>query len=60
MTTITRVTDDATPAELAEALTHLAAKARREPAVFGTLERPSNWDLRHARIDALLDRLAGR
>ncbi len=54
-TPIVRVTDDTTPEELREAITNLAATAARLPAHW--VDRKA---VLHARIDALLDELAGR
>lgn len=57
MTKVIRINDETTRAELAEALTHLAKYARRQP------HHPdcTRWVLAHQRIDALLvDWLAAR
>lgn len=50
MAKILRITDETTREELAEALTHLARYARRQP------HHPdcTRWVLAHQRIDALL------
>lgn len=50
MTDILRITDEATREEIAEALMHLNASAKRIPRHF--TERKAAV---HARIDALLD-----
>jgi len=50
-----RVTDDTTPEELAEALGHLCAFAKRQQCIIGTPEHPSAWDLAHLKLDGPLD-----
>jgi hypothetical protein len=53
--------DETTPrAELAEALTHLAAEARRMQTAIGTTALPTRWDYAHRTIDRLLELLVGR
>lgn len=49
-----RVTDTSTREELAEAMTNLCARARREMPVVGTADLPTPWDKRHEALDALL------
>lgn len=49
-----RVTDSTSRAELEEALTNLAAHARRQVRVLDVAGLPSAWTKAHARIDALL------
>lgn len=53
----TVITNDTTPAELAECLAHLNAHAKRAQCIVGTLDYPSEWDLRSARSDAVLEDL---
>lgn len=48
------VTDDTTRAELAEAISHVGAYAKRQPHVMGDAVHPSMWDRSHARLDSLL------
>lgn len=54
MSTILRITDDTTLAEIEETLRLLNEAARRAPHVFGVCS-PSSWDLAHRRLDAVLD-----
>ena len=50
-----RITDESTRADIAEAITNMCARARREMPVVGTELLPTPWDKRHRAIDALLD-----
>lgn len=50
-----RITDDSTRGEIAEALTHLNRRAKREFPRIGTAEHPTPWDRRHTALDNLLD-----
>lgn len=49
--------DATTKAELREAITNVAYRARREMPVVGTPLLPTGWDRRHAEINRLLDEL---
>lgn len=49
------ITDDTTPDELAEAITHCGVYAKRQPHVMGDAAHPSGWDLAHQKLDLLLD-----
>lgn len=49
-----RITEESTRPEIAEAITHLGQRARREFPVVGTEDQPTPWDLRHQAIDMLL------
>lgn len=51
------ITDETTPDDLRECVTHLNYEAKRAPHIGGTADYPSNWDLWHARINAVLDEL---
>lgn len=48
------VIDDTTRDELELALTYQCKHAKRQPCILGVTQ-PSNWDVAHGRIDALLD-----
>lgn len=54
MPDVIRVSDDSTRADIAEAMTNLCARARREMPVVGTVDLPTPWDKRHEALDALL------
>ena len=53
---VIRVTDDTTRAELATALGHLCAHAKRQQRIVERFEQdpPSAWTKAHRRINALL------
>lgn len=48
------LTGDETAEELAEAIGHANATAKRQPHVMGDPDHPSRWDLAHRKVDALL------
>jgi hypothetical protein len=53
--TVLRVTDDSTREEIAEAITHCCRTAVRAPHVISPdPDRPSQWDIAHVRLNALL------
>ena len=55
MTAETVVVRDDTPAdELIFALANLNRHSKRAQCIVGTLEHPSEWDIRSARCDAVL------
>lgn len=47
--------DATTKAELAEAITNICFRARREMPVVGTPRAPTPWDRRHQELNRLLD-----
>lgn len=53
--TAIRVTDDTSRAEIAEALVHANAAAKRKPRVVGDEKIPTAWDHCHEILDALLE-----
>jgi hypothetical protein len=57
MPEILRVTDETTADDLRECLANLCHSAKRCIPVVGNDLLPTEWDRRHARIDALLDEL---
>lgn len=54
VSTVCRITDDTTLAEIEDTLRLLNDAARRVPHVFGVCQ-PSSWDIAHRRLDAVLD-----
>lgn len=54
---LTVLDENATRADIAEALTHCAATARRIPHVIGTPDCPTPWDRLHRWMDERLDDL---
>lgn len=54
---ILRISDEVDREQIAEAITHLGHRAKREFAVVGTPDQPSPWDMRHAAINDLLDQM---
>jgi hypothetical protein len=52
-----RVTDDTTKADLAEAITNLAVKAKHEQHIVERYsnDEPTAWSMRHRAINAALD-----
>jgi hypothetical protein len=55
MTTIVKVSDASTRAEIAAALAKALVQARRKPKVVGCEKLPTAWDVAHSLIDCLLD-----
>jgi hypothetical protein len=53
MTTIVKVTDTSTRAEIADVLAEANYQAKRKPHVLGVVG-PSAWDEAHSLIDCLL------